>query len=424
MISEFRSWIRPAAARRPGFPAASAPGGVGRPGEGSGLASSGPAARPWLADALIALVVTGVSLAWSYGAQSWHGHHYMMNAAGYVILAAGGLSLAARRRYPASVLAVTLVAALAASSVGGAGMPWLPLIVAFFTAVLARRRAAAVASLVIGYLVSVWPPWLIGTRGHASMNSALALLCGLVVLLSAAELIRSGLARRAAQQQTRHEELLRRASEDRMRMARDLHDVLAHNISVINVQANTALHLIDRRPEHAREALTTINDVSKQALAELRSVLGVLRGVDESAPRAPAPGVGRLGELASTMRGAGLTVRVETDGNRKPLPASTDLAAYRIVQEALTNSARHSASPVATVRVRYLDDTVEILVDDDGKVAAAAGRRPAAQARGTGNGIAGMRERAQALGGSLEAGPRPGGGFRVTARLPARGEAR
>jgi signal transduction histidine kinase len=429
MISRLRSRTRAAAAGRQGSPATSGQAGP----DGSGTASSvTPAARGvrrWLIDALIAVVVTAVSLAWNYGGQYWHGHQSAMNAAGYVMLAAGGLSLAARRRYPASVLAVTLVAALVAGSVGHAAIPWLPLVVAFFTAVVARRRAAAVAALVIGYLVSVWPPWLIGTRGHASATFALALLCGLLVLLSAAELIRGSLARRAAQQHLRQEELLRRAGEERMRIARDLHDVVAHNISVINVQANTALHLIDRRPEHAREALTAINEVSRQALVELRSVLGVLRGVDEEtrgAPRAPAPGLGRLDELASAMRAAGLTVRLEAEGDRVPLPAAADLAAYRIIQEALTNSARHSGGTHATVKICYRGDDVEIEVDDDGTAGAGrpAGALPAAAAGGTGNGIAGMTERAQALGGWLRAGPRPDGGFRVTARLPAQGEAR
>ncbi|MDR0343219.1 MAG: sensor histidine kinase [Nocardiopsaceae bacterium] len=435
MISALRSWSRAAAARRHGFPAAAGaarpdgPGAAGPDGPPAAgpVTAVAPGIRPWLTDALIAVVVTALSLAWSYGGQYWHTGQPAMNAAGYVILAAGGLSLTARRRYPASVLAVTLAAALVAGSAGHAAMPWLPLIVAFFTAVVARRRAAAVASLVIGYLVTVWPPWLIGAHGHTSTTFALALLCGLLVLFSAAELIRSSLARRAAQQHIRQEELRRRAGEERMRMARDLHDVVAHNISVINVQANTALHLIDRRPEHAREALATINEVSKQALVELRSVLGVLRGADEEAtgaPRAPAPGLGRLDELAGATRATGLTVKVNTEGDPEPLSAAADLAAYRIIQEALTNSARHSGGTQATVTIRYRDQDVELEVDDDGTAGAGrpTGTRPAAG--GTGNGIAGMTERAQALGGWLWAGPRPGGGFRVTARLPVQGEAR
>ena len=140
---------------------------------------------------------------------------------------------------------------------------------AFFTAVQARRRAAAIASLVIGYGVSVWPPWLIGQRGRPSAGFALWLGISPILLLAAAEVIRSRSQRLAALERSRQEELLRRASEERMAMARDLHDVVAHSISVINVQANTALHLMDRQPDRARSALTTINEVSKQALAEL-----------------------------------------------------------------------------------------------------------------------------------------------------------
>ncbi|HLI42152.1 MAG TPA: sensor histidine kinase [Streptosporangiaceae bacterium] len=367
-----------------------------------------PGTPRWLTDAAVAAVVTGASLGASYAGGSWR--HPGPDLAGYLLVAAGGASLAARRRYPVAVLAVTLAAALAATSLGRSGGGWFPLIVAFFTAVQARRRAAAVASLVIGYLVSVWPPWLIGTKGR-SATFALALLCGLLALLTASELLRAAAARRLAAARIRQQELLRQAGEERMRIARDLHDVVAHNISVINVQANTALHLMDRQPERARQALTTINDVSRQALAELRSVLGVLRGADDGAPRAPAPGLGRLDALAGTMAAAGLKVEVETEGSPVRLPASVDLAAYRIIQEALTNSARHSGGTRATVRVRRRGGEVEVQVDDEG------GTKPPGPA-GTGSGIAGMTERARALGGWLRAGPRPGGGFRVTARLP------
>jgi signal transduction histidine kinase len=410
MIEQFRSRPRPPATT-------GSPGALATPGS-----SVTPAARQWLTDTLIAAVVTAASLAWTYSAGSWRASQGAANLAGYLLLAAGGAALIARRRYPVTVLAVTLAAALLAESAGHAATVWLPLIVAFFTAVQARRRVAAVGSLVIGYLASVWPPWLIGSAGHASAAFALGLLSGLLALLSTAELIRGARQRRLAQQQIRQQELLRRAGEDRMRMARDLHDVVAHNISVINVQANTALHLMDRQPERAREALSTINDVSRQALSELRSVLGVLRGADESghgAPRAPSPGMDRLDELAMAMGAAGLNVRIEREGTRLALPAGGDVAAYRIVQEALTNSARHSGGSQATVRITYDADEVEISVDDDGNPAGEPG-----QAGGTGNGIAGMTERAQASGGWLRAGPRPGGGFRVQARLPAGGGAR
>jgi signal transduction histidine kinase len=200
-----------------------------------------------------------------------------------------------------------------------------------------------------------------------------------------------------------------------MRMARDLHDVVAHNISVINVQANTALHLMDRQPDRVRSALVTINDISKQALVELRSVLGVLRDVDGAAPLAPAPGLSRLGELVDTAAAAGLTVRVTQDGPQATLPVDVELAAYRIVQEALTNSARHSGGKNAAVRLGYGDHGLLIEVADDG---GPRPDRPAARSEGSGSGIAGMAERAAALGGTLDAGPRPDGGFRVRAWLP------
>lgn len=388
----------------------------------------------WLTDVAVAVAVTAVSLAGSHAAATWHSHQQPVSLAGYLLVAVGGASLVVRRRYPATVLGVTLVAALlSSSSVGHASFVWLPLIVAFFTAVHARRRAAAIASLFIGYLVSCWPPWLIGTSGHVTATSALGLLCGLLVLLGAAELMRAAAQRRLAAERIRQQELLRQTTEERMRIARDLHDVVAHNISVINVQASTALHLVDRQPERAREALSTINEVSKQALSELRSVLGILRADGETAPRMPAPGLARLDELAAKMSAAGLKVEIETAGSQVPLPASVDLAAYRIITEALTNSARHSGGARAFVRIRYRDDEVEIEVDDEGGPRPSAagpsgagplGAGPSGAGTGTGSGIAGMTDRARALGGSLEAGPRPGGGFRVAAVLPIDGDPR
>jgi uncharacterized protein (TIGR03382 family) len=381
-------------------------------------ATPGSPARRWLAPAATAAVVTGVSLA-GYYAESWHHRGPGARLADVLLLIAGGTSLTAMRRFPAVVLGVTLAVALVSSTVAGPPTAWLPVIVALFSAVRARRRVAVIGSLAIGYLTAVWPPWLIGTKGHASAAFALALLCGLLALLSAAELGRAAAQRRLATQRLSEQELLRQASEERMQIARDLHDVVAHNISVISVQANTALHLADHGPEHAWQALATISDVSRQALAELRSVLGVLRADGAAAPRAPVPGLRDLGMLAANMAAAGLKVELEVQASPAPLPESVDLAAYRIIQEALTNSAKHSGSPGARVMVRYRGDDMEIRVDDDG----AGGLKPAAQT-GTGSGIAGMTDRAQGLGGRLTAGPRPGGGFRITAVLPISGDDR
>jgi signal transduction histidine kinase len=360
-------------------------------------------ARQQAADAALAALVVGVELAVSLGQVRWHGGAGSKpDPFGIMLLIIGGGALVLRRRYPGAVLGVVLAATLGASALG-ARFVWLGLIVAFGTAVLRGRRWAAIASLVIGYAATVW-------RGSAEF--ALLLAAGLVTLLSVAELSRAWRDRAAADRRGRAEAAARRASEERLAIARDLHDVVAHSISVVNVQANTALHLMDRQPERAREALTAIREVSGQALAELGSVLGTLR--DGSAPLAPAPGVARLDELAARARSAGFAVSVTASGAVRALPAGVDAAAYRIVQEALTNAVRHSGGRAASVRLRYGDGDLEVEVADDGP----GGNGPALGGS-AGNGLAGMAERARALGGTLDAGPRPGGGFRVLARLPA-----
>jgi signal transduction histidine kinase len=378
--------------------------------------------RPRLSDIVLAAVVTAAQLV-VVQAASWSGHHTGLDVGGYVAFSAAGASLVFRRRYPDAVLAAALIATFLVRATSHAGAVWLILVVAFFNAVLYRRRLAAIASLVIGYLVALWPPWLIGSPGGTSVAAAAWLAAWLLVLLSVAELIRMRRQRAAAVARGREEEMRRLASEERMRMARDLHDVVAHNISVINVQANTALHLMDRQPERAWAALSTINDVSKRALVELRSVLGVLRQVDEGEPRSPAPGLARLDDLVERADAAGLKVRVELAGERTALPANVDLAAYRIIQEALTNCARHAPGSQVVVRITWQDSDVEVQVDDEGGAGAGqpAPVRPARVPGG--NGLAGMRERANAIHGTLAAGPRPEGGFRVRARLPFPGAA-
>ena len=363
-------------------------------------------------DTALAVAVTGLQLAAWLGAAT-HAGHPRPGTADYLFLAAGGAALLVRRRYPVPVLAIALAAAAGGTALGGAAQSapaaWLVLAVAFVNAVVYRKRRAAIASLVAGYLIAVWPPWLIGTHGNTSAASALGLLAGLITLLSAAELIRVRNQRTAAIRNRQAEEARRRASDERLAIARDLHDVVAHNISVINVQANTALHLMDRQPERAREALTAIHEVSRQALGELRSVLGVLRADGAEAPLGPSPGLDRLTELAAHTRTAGVAVRVVEEGEPRPVPAGVDAAAYRIVQEALTNTVRHSGGHAARVRLRYDPGALTIEVDDDGR---------AVHPPQPGNGVAGHDRTGPALGGTLDAGPRPGGGFRVLARLP------
>jgi signal transduction histidine kinase len=409
---------------------------------------SGPlpalSARQWAVDAAVAAAVAALQAGSIVLAAGHHGyaaghHGYPVTSAGLALQAAGGAVLLARRRFPVAVLAaayITVFAYLATQQNNNAG--WLATIIAFCTAIYLRKRAAAIGFLVACYAATLLTPVLAGRSG-LSLTFALNLGAGLAFLLGAAELIRLRGQRTAALKQRREEEALRRASEERLRIARDLHDVVAHNISVINVQANTALHLMDRQPDRARSALTTISEVSRQALVEVRTVLGVLREVDEHAPRAPSASLIRLRDLTENAEAAGVSVHVDQAGERRPLPGAVDVAAYRILQEALTNCARHSPGTSVMVRICYGEDDLVIEVDDDGPGphgSAAAGRpgagagarpgaggggRPGSGGGGSGNGIIGMTERAHALGGTLEAGPQPGGGFRVQACLPLDG---
>jgi signal transduction histidine kinase len=250
---------------------------------------------------------------------------------------------------------------------------------------------------------------------------------------AASEIARIRLERQAERAHVALQEARRRASEERLLIARELHDVLAHTISLINVQSGVALHLLDERPEQARPALEAINGASEDALEELHSVLDVLsRGLGEDgkpgesgvwAPHAPTAGVRDLDGLVRRTRAAGLDVQLAVDGEARPVPAGVGLAAFRIVQEALTNVVRHAGDDArATVRMVYGPAELVVQVDDDGE-----GVEPppaAGQSGRSGRGIAGMRERVHALGGTFAAGPRPGRGFRIRARFPLRDGAR
>jgi signal transduction histidine kinase len=211
---------------------------------------------------------------------------------------------------------------------------------------------------------------------------------------------------------TREEEARRRAGEERLRIARELHDVLGHNISLISVQAGVALHLMDQQPEQARIALSVIKDASKDTLRELRSVLDVLRQVNEEPPRSPSPSLTNLSDLISRASEAGLEVHIEVTGDLNRLPTSVDLAAFRIVQEALTNVMRHSGQAWSSIHVICNEQELTLRIDNE--VTSHASH----DGIGHGQGILGMQERATALGGMLEAGHRPDGKFRVFARLP------
>jgi signal transduction histidine kinase len=343
---------------------------------------------------------------------------------GYLLLAAGPVALLWRWRSPPGVLAVVMASSVLYFALGYPyGPAWLALIVAFWTAVTGGARRFAWATAFAG-LAAYFTLAAVFDRGapEASVPAVLAHLGWLLVVLAAAEVATAGRQRRLAAERSRADEARRRAGEERMRIARELHDVLAHNISLINVQAGVALHLMDEQPGQSRSALVAIKQASNDALGELRSVLDVLRQGDEAPPRSPASGLAHLDSLVAGAEATGLRVTTRVEGTPRPLPAGTDLAAFRIVQESLTNVTRHAGPAGATVLVRYGGDHLTVQVDDDGKgMEPASGRRePGSDGRDrrSGNGIRGMRERAVALGGELDAGPRPGGGFRVKARLP------
>lgn len=380
--------------------------------------SAGSEARRWMVDAVVAIAIAAAQVGLVFAQTAHRGG--VVTPGEVALLVAGGLVLVARRTYPVAVMVVTYALTLsfqATQDFGNRGGPaWLAVVVAFATAIYLRRRMAALIFLVVCYVVSLWGPTVFG-EGHApSAITALSVGAGLAALVGVAEFVRLRRQRALAIAQGRRDEARRQSSEERMRLARDLHDIVAHNISVINVQANTALYLMHRQPERAQEALATIHEVSKQALVELRTVLGVLRDVEHEAPRSPVPGLDKLSGLLERSRASGLAVRMIEEGERCPLPTDVDVTAYRIVQESLTNSSRHSGSGRATVRLFYGERELCVEVDDDGPILRAS------RTNGSGKGITGMSERAQALGGTLRAGPRPGGGFSVQARLPLNGQ--
>jgi signal transduction histidine kinase len=335
----------------------------------------------------------------------------------YLLLAVGPVALLWRRRSPALVLGVVMAACVVYFALGYPyGPAWLSLVVAIWTAVTAGARRAAWATALLGLAAYFALAVLLGRVDPATVPEIAAHLGWLLLVLVVAEVAMAGRQRRLAAERTRAEEARRRAGEERMRIARELHDVLAHNISLINVQAGVALHLMDEQPGQSRSALVAIKQASNDALGELRSVLDVLRQGDEAPPRAPASGLAQLDSLVAGAEATGLNVRARVEGTPRPLPAGTDLAAFRIVQESLTNVTRHAGPATTTVLLAYGDKDLTIQVDDDGR-----GVEPPSVAGiplRPGRGLAGMRERVAALGGELTTGPRPGGGFRVQARLP------
>ena len=392
------------------------------------LLTGGPRRPRWWHEAVLVAVVALVQVGITAVAHT-HGSEGDLGVAGVALLLLGAAALPFRHRFPVGAYVVVFGSTLAYWSLGYARGPvFLSLIVVLGHLVLIGRRREAIAGLVAGYIGFPWLGYWIGRVDWPDLGFLIGLAAWLVALLSIAEVVRSRRDRAEATARSHAEALRRQATDERMRIARELHDVVAHNMSLISIQAGVALHLLDQRPEQARESLITIKQASKEALVELRSILGVLRQVDEAgdvdgsgeaAPRSPVPSLQRLDDLVERSRAAGIAVRVELDaavGDIDALPRPVDLAAFRIVQESLTNVAKHSDDPAAVVRIRREDGGLAVDVLDDGTGSGHDG--PAPSLPGAGTGITGMRERAATAGGRLDAGPRPGRGFAVRAWLP------
>jgi signal transduction histidine kinase len=378
-------------------------------------------ASAWLFDSGLALVAAGLSTAFFVFELVGSGLPRGILALGYALALVHTLPLAARRRFPGAVLALGVASGLAVAALGLSPIVLgVAILVAVYSVAAYGTRWVSLAGLAVAELGSVAVQLTPG-RFQAPTVVSNALVIGAAWLLGHFVGVRRAytarLEERTAELEQAREELARRAvTEERLRLARELHDVVAHAMSVIAVQSGVGAHVASTQPEEAAKALSAIEVTSRAALEELRRLLGVLR--QDSEPQGdltPVPGLADLDSLLAEVAKAGLGVRLRVEGTPSPLPAGVDLSAYRIVQEALTNVVKHAGPARAQVTVGYGDQEVTVEVTDDGRgVGALAGDGRA----GVGHGLIGMRERVAAFNGDLEAGPRPGGGFRVAARLP------
>ncbi|QLY31431.1 sensor histidine kinase [Nocardia huaxiensis] len=391
-------------------------------------------AQGW--DVLLALIVAVVQVGGGVAANHNQTGLRSLDALGYALLVAGPLLLTVRRRYPHPVFYGVLAVSAAYLLVGyGYGPVFFSLIIAFLTAGIIGSRWATYPLVGVGYLLMVWP--VPGWRGYdTTVWQEFGLLAWLVVLIAIAEGIRQrGLAvaaRREREEEARRNEQAERereraerarelaerehrASEERLAIARELHDVLAHSLSLINVQSSVALELLDRKPEQAATALSAIKSASKDALGEVNALLRSIRSGTATvpAPTAPTVRISEIEGLIQPARTAGLEVRSIVTGVPQRLPSVVDVAAARIVQESLTNVVRHAPGASVLVTVRYSPERLFVAIDNTRPATT-----PVSTAPSGGHGIVGMSERATALGGRLLAEPKPDGGFHVEARLP------
>ncbi|MFJ5209067.1 sensor histidine kinase [Streptomyces nigra] len=331
---------------------------------------------------------------------------------GSALLAAGGLALAGRRRAPLAVLVIT---GLCAVGYLGAGFEALavPYLVAVYGSVRAGHRAVTLAVSVGLLVVLNLTAWVFhddGPREAVTQARHTLELAWLIAAFAAGEAVRQAERRADEAERSREETALRRADEERLRIARELHDSLTHQISVIKVQSEVAVHVARRRGEQVSEALLAIQQAGREASRELRATLEALRDDDTT----PPPGLDHLPELVKRFQGTGLETTLTVEGHARAVPDAVSRTAYRIVQESLTNVTRHASATTASVLIDYRPDGLRVHIDDDGKDTVHSAPTP-------GLGLLGMRERVSALGGRLRAEPRTAGGFTVQAELPTDG---
>jgi signal transduction histidine kinase len=371
----------------------------------------------WLALIGMASVIGGAAYRFAFGGR----------ALLLLIVAAMVIPVVFRRKYPVQGFAVASVAGAVQlivypQPVGSD----LAILLLLYTLAAYRPRQVSVGGLAVCLIgaviaVGVWAPRGVGAIDRVLLATVLFSGTALVawVLGDSMRYRRAYLTaledRAARLERERDAQAQIAAAAERARIARELHDVIAHNVSVMVVQADGAGYALRRDPDRAGQALTAISRTGRQALAEMRRLLGVLRSDDQQAELAPQPGLDQLRELLDQAREAGMSVSFTLEGQARPLPEGAELAAYRVVQESLTNTRKHGGlAAAAAVTLRYEPEGLLLQVTDDGLGAAAA-------AEGPGHGLAGMRERVEMYGGHVRAGPLPGGGYQVTARLPAAG---
>ncbi|MET8570697.1 sensor histidine kinase [Streptomyces sp. NPDC004783] len=365
-----------------------------------------PVVRARVADGAIA---AGVAAALLVTGASGQRSATDLDVLGYALLTAGGLALAARRRAPVAVLAVTGLCAVGYQA-AGFDVPAVAYLFAVYAAVRAGHRTVTVTASVA--VLALLPLAALASGMHdtgeafARARGALE-IAWLVAAGAAGEALRQAERRADEAERTREETARRRADEERLRIARELHDSLTHQISVVKVQAEVAVHVARRRGEEVPQALLAIQEAVREAARELRATLEALRDDDTAPPR----GLDDVPELVERARAIGLDATLTIEGERHDVPDAVHRTVYRIVQESLTNTARHADAATASVRIDCRPDTLVVSVDDDGRATPDTVPAP-------GLGLLGMRERVTALGGRLCAKPRREGGFTVRAELP------